>query len=144
MKLTFLFSPNIAMINDNTFTIGIIRASSSINPELDLYDFYPIENTYSGETFVKHLALAEEECDLLFIFSNHYGVLPLGYKTLPVAEPYENDVILAQSAQYQSHTELKKHICSFYDNADSSEVNFLFNLYGDFPYSFREVIKQKK
>ncbi|WP_144382837.1 hypothetical protein [Vibrio coralliilyticus] len=135
----FLISSNLTM-NDNTFTIGIVRASGSVKPELDPFDFYPIETTYTGEQYSKHLASAEDECDELFIFSNHYGVLPLGYRAIPV--PDEDEGNLAQCAQYPTVCALKKHICSFFDDVDSNDVNFIFNLYGDFPLSFRKAIEQ--
>ena len=136
----FLISSNLTM-NDNTFTIGIVRASDSVRAELDPFDFYPIETTYAGDQYSEHLASAEKECDELFIFSNHYGVLPLGYKALPV--PDENDGRLAQCAQYPNLGALKKHICSFFDDVNSNEVNFLFNLYGNFPQSFKKAIEQQ-
>ena len=127
-------------MNDNTFTIGIVRASGSVKPDLDPFDFYPIETTYAGDQYSTHLTSAEDECDELFIFSSHYGVLPFGYRALPV--PDEDDGNLAECAQYPSIAAMKKHICSFFDDVNSNEVNLLFNLYGDFPLSFKKAIEQ--
>ncbi len=125
-------------MEDNTFTIGIVRGSLSVDTDLDPNEFYPIEYTYVGDEYSKNLERAMSECDELFIYSNNNGALPIGNLSLPVAD---DELTIARCAKYDSRQKLVDHILSFFD-IDSSKIELRFRTYGSFPRCFVKITEQ--
>jgi len=126
-------------MKSNYFTIGIVRASTSVCQSLDPNDFYPIEDTYIGDEFTLNLSNAQIECDQLFIYSNNHGVLPLGFRALPIEDSPEKSAY----STFDSLSKLNRHICSFLEKHELNGIDLSYRLYGQFPKSFKNIISGK-
>ncbi len=98
--------------------IGLITAPSALAEDIDLFDIYNIEQTFTCENFTEQVTQAKETCEHSLIWIKGIGLYPLKYQTIPMQSSEDQSIQLTL-------TEVRSATCQNFPYIDLELVEFV-------------------